>query len=89
MSQNIGSTDKPVSVNLKTLLARLKEINAILGVPEEQLDFLATATPLDEKKEQDDVESQNATLDSLSFQIDMVARKANHIAKNTNTIVGN
>ena len=83
------TAEKPISVSLKSLLARLKEINAILGTPEEQLDYLATSTAQDDKKESDEAESQNATLDSLSFQIDMVARKSNHIAKSTNIIVGN
>ena len=82
--------EKPHSTSLKSLLSRLREINAILDSPEDQLDFLATATPQDKKESDSPVsEDSSATLDSLSMQIDKLARKSNHIAKSTSIIVGN
>jgi len=87
MSQD--TVEKAPSVSLKSLLQRLKEIHGILSVPEDQLEFLATASADDKKETDDGPEAQNATLDALSFQIDRIARMSNHIAKSANIVVGN
>ena len=75
--------------SLKDLLARLREINGILDTSEHKLDFLASNNPQD-KAEQDSQSpvAESATLDDLNNVIDRISRRANHIQKSTNIIVG-
>jgi len=80
---------KSAMPSLKDLLARLREINGILDTSEQKLDYLATNSPQDANiKDAESPVSELATLDDLNVIIDRIARRANHIAKSTNTIVG-
>ena len=85
----MSETKQESTPSLKDLLARLREINNVLEVPEHKLDFLATNSPQD-KAETDSKEplAESATLDDLNSVIDRIARRSNHIAKSTSIIVG-
>ena len=80
---------KAAMPSLKDLLGRLREIANTLEGSAGKLDYLATNSPQD-KGEQDNQSpvDASATLDDLNTIIDRIARRANHIAKSTNIIVG-
>lgn len=83
------SEQKASTASLKDLLARLREISNIMEGSEHKLDFLASNSPQD--KSENDTQSpvaESATLDDLNNIVDRISRRANHIAKSTNTIVG-
>lgn len=86
MSEQTAKSNVP---SLKDLLARLRDINGVLESSEHKLDFLASNSPQD-KSEQDSspVSEASATLDDLNNVIDRISRRANHIGKSTNIIVG-
>ena len=86
MSQDTAT--KP-ALSLKDLLARLREINLTLDVAEGRLDYLATNSPQDKAEDNQSPVADSATLDDLFNVSDRMARRANHIAKCTNIIVGN
>jgi len=74
---------------LKNLLATLREVNSILAAPEDQLDYLATNSPQDKTTgDQSNPSGEAATLDALISITNQIQRKANHIAKSTNIIIG-
>jgi len=86
MSQDTAKASTP---SLKDILARLREINGILDTSEHKLAYLATNSPQDTPtKDAESPVSDSATLDDLNNVIDRIARRANHIAKSTSTIVG-
>lgn len=85
MSQDVAQKQ---TSGLKQLLARLKEIDAILADTNDKLEFLATNSPSDEAKAEQESSSENATLEALHQVTDKISRKTSHISKSTNTIVG-
>jgi len=78
---------KQESTNLKILLGSLNETNALLEDTESKLDFLDTGNAQDKTQEKQPA-SDVATLDSLHSIATAIARKASHISKSTNHIIG-
>lgn len=86
MSEQQDKVEKASS--LKDLLMRLREINSTLADSEAKLDFLVTNSPQDESKEDSSPSGDTATLDTLNNVVDRIGRRANHMSKSTNIIVG-
>ena len=76
------------STSLKDILGRLRETNAILEQAEVKLDYLVTASPQDESKEGSNPEGESASLEALNRVVHSISRRASHISKSTNVIVG-
>lgn len=85
MSETTAKTNVP---SLKDLLARLRDINGVLESSEHRLDFLASNSPQDKSEDSSPVSEASATMDDLNNVIDRISRRANHIGKSTNIIVG-
>ena len=85
MSEQTAKSNTP---SLKDLLARLREINNTMEGSEHKLDFLAFNNPQDKTEDSNSPAADSATLEDLNSVIDRIARRANHIAKSTNMIVG-
>lgn len=74
--------------SLKDLSTRLHEIHNVMDETDAKLTYLARNTPADKPTESESSKGDTATLEGLHNIVDRIARKANNMAKSTNTIVG-